>query len=135
MTTNLAGQLHHVEIYVSDLARSAAFWGWFLGELGYTVFQQWPQGVSYKLGGTYLVFVQTGIRFREPAFHRCHTGLNHLAFHAATRAQVDELTRELRVRGIPILYPDRHPHAGGPDTYAVFFEDPDRIKVELVTSA
>jgi hypothetical protein len=26
---------------------------------------------------------------------------------------------------------DKHPHAGGPASYAVFFEDPERIKVEL----
>jgi hypothetical protein len=38
----------------------------------------------------------------------------------------------LRRRGTGILYQDRHPHAGGDDNYAVFFEDPDRIKVELV---
>lgn len=29
-------------------------------------------------------------------------------------------------------YEDRHPYAGGPDYYAVFFEDPDRMKVEIV---
>jgi len=33
-----------------------------------------------------------------------------------------------------ILYADRHPHAGGPDSYAVFFEDPERIKVELTVT-
>jgi catechol 2,3-dioxygenase-like lactoylglutathione lyase family enzyme len=33
-----------------------------------------------------------------------------------------------------ILYQDRHPHAGGENYYAVFFEDPDRIKVELVAT-
>jgi uncharacterized protein len=32
---------------------------------------------------------------------------------------------------VHILYEDRHPHAGGPDCYAVYFEDPDRMKVEL----
>ena len=44
----------------------------------------------------------------------------------------DELTEKLRRRGITILYEDRHPFAGGSDYYAVFFEDPDRIKVEVV---
>lgn len=31
------GLLHHVELFVSDLARSRSFWEWFLGELGYEV--------------------------------------------------------------------------------------------------
>ncbi len=38
----------------------------------------------------------------------------------------------LRERGVRILYEDRHPHAGGPDHYAVFVEDPEGIKVEVV---
>jgi catechol 2,3-dioxygenase-like lactoylglutathione lyase family enzyme len=76
--------------------------------------------------------VQTEPRHLAPPYHRCHVGLNHLAFHAASRAQVDELTAALRQRGVPILYADRHPYAGGPGYYAVFFEDPDRIKVEVV---
>jgi len=55
-------------------------------------------------------------------------------FHAASRRQVDEVTAKLRERGAVILYADRHPHAGGPDSYAVFFEDPERVKVELSVS-
>jgi hypothetical protein len=44
---------------------------------------------------------------------------------------VDDLTAELRRRGVTVLYEDRHPYAGGGDSYAVFFEDPDRIKLEI----
>lgn len=51
--------LHHVELYVSDLEKSIEFWGWFLNELGYEVFQKWEAGQSWKKGETYLVFVQT----------------------------------------------------------------------------
>ncbi len=127
--------LHHVEIYVFDLARTRAFWSWLLcDELGYTVYQQWDQGVSFRAGSTYIVFVQTEPRFLDVKYHRCRTGLNHLAFHAQSPAQVDALTTKLRERGVTILYQDRHPHASGPDSYAVFFEDPDRIKVEVTCS-
>ena len=31
-----------------------------------------------------------------------------------------------------ILYTTKHPFAEGPDHHAVYFEDPDRIKVELI---
>ncbi len=129
--TSPAGLLHHVEIYVSDLERSAAFWGWFLESLGYFLYQQWEAGRSWKLGDTYIVFVQTEERFLDIPYHRCRTGLNHLAFHAASRDQVDKIRDALVERGVEILYPDRHPDAGD-DYYALFFEDPDRIKVELV---
>ena len=108
------------------------FWGWLLGELGFTEYQRWPQGASYLCGDTYVVFVQVEARFREPPYHRCRVGLNHLALHAPSREAVDRLTAELRRRGVKMLYEDRHPYAGGPDHYAVFYEDPDRIKVEIV---
>lgn len=124
--------LHHIELYVSDLKHSNDFWGWLLKELGYSVYQEWPEGISWRLGETYIVFVQTESRFLEPTYHRCRTGLNHLAFHADSRKEVDRLTDELRQRGNTVLYEDRHPFAGGPDHYAVYTEDPDRIKVEIV---
>ncbi|MCF7624758.1 hypothetical protein L3139_24030 [[Brevibacterium] frigoritolerans] len=45
------------------------------------------------------------------------------------RQQVGEIARKLKGS---ILYADKHPFAGGKDHYAVYFEDPDRMKVELV---
>ncbi|WP_078380596.1 VOC family protein [Sutcliffiella halmapala] len=128
----MEGVLHHVELYVSNIKKSTEYWGWLLEELGYTVYQKWEQGQSWKKGETYLVFVQAEERFLDVPYHRSRVGLNHLAFHVSTRNRVDEMTEKLRERNIPILYQDKHPFAGGENYYAVFFEDPDRIKVELV---
>lgn len=126
------GLLHHIELYVSNLKKSVECWGWFLEELGYEPYQSWEYGRSWKKGKTYLVFVQTEERFLDIPYHRCRVGLNHLAFHASSRQQVDDMTKKLKERGMNILYEDRHPWAGGKQHYAVYFEDPDRIKVELV---
>ena len=128
------GKLHHIEIYVSDLERSQEFWGWLLKKLGYFLFQEFDGGKSWKLDETYIVFVQTQDRYLDVPYHRCRTGLNHLAFHAKSRQHIDELTDELKRRKVNILYQDKHPFAGGPDSYAVFFEDPDRIKVEVAAT-
>ncbi|MED4205379.1 VOC family protein [Neobacillus mesonae] len=126
------GLLHHIEIYVSNLSKSIDFWGWFLEELGYSSFQEWESGQSWKIGDTYIVFVQTEERFLNVPYHRCRVGLNHLAFYADSRQHVDDITKKLEEKGITILYKDQHPFAGGDNHYAVYFEDPDRIKVELV---
>lgn len=126
------GLLHHVEIYVSDLKRSIDFWRWYLEELGYSPFQKWESGQSWKIGDTYIVFVQTEERFLDVPYHRCRVGLNHLAFHAESRQHVDDITKKLKDKGVTILYEKQHPFAGGDDHYAVYFEDPDRMKVELV---
>ncbi|MBS4207324.1 VOC family protein [Bacillus sp. FJAT-50079] len=126
------GLIHHIEIYVSDLKRTIDFWEWFLEELGYRLYQEWESGRSWKIGETYIVFVQAEERFLDISYHRCRVGLNHLAFHASSRKQVDDMTSKLEKRGIKILYTNKHPYAGGEKQYAVYFEDPDRIKVELV---
>lgn len=124
------GLLHHVEIYVDDLDATKIFWGWLLDLLGYSKYQEWDAGISYQNGDCYIVFVQTEERYRIPKYHRCRSGLNHLAFHAS-KELIDAIYLELKARGISILYEDRHPYANGEDCYAVFFEDPMRIKVEL----
>ncbi|RDW21130.1 hypothetical protein CWR48_04015 [Oceanobacillus arenosus] len=125
------GLIHHVEINVSNLQATIIFWD-FLEELGYEVFQKWEHGQSWKLGDTYIVFVQTVEKFLDVPYHRCRTGLNHLAFYGKSREHVDELALRLKEKGATILYEDKYPYAGGEDHYALYFEDPDRIKVEIV---
>lgn len=125
-----SGTIHHIEIYVNDLKRSADFWGWFLESFGYEPYQEWNLGRSWRLVDTYLVFVQVEERFKDVSYHRCRVGLNHLAFYGNSQQHIDEITENLKERGVKILYSDKHPKAGG--NYAVYFEDPDRIKVEVV---
>ncbi len=129
------GTIHHVEIYVSDLNKTISFWEWLLTKkFSYVISQKWKYGISFLLGDTYLVFVQTEEKFLKHSFNRKNIGLNHLAFHCTSKEFIEDLTLELREKGVNILYQDKHPYAGGEDYYAVFFEDPDRIKVEVVLS-
>ena len=89
-------------------------------------------GTSWKCADTYLVFVQVEQRHLAVPYHRGCVGLNHIAFHATSRQQVDSLATQLKQRGVTLLYHERYPYAGGKGHYAVYFEDPDKIKVELV---
>lgn len=121
-----AGGIHHVELYASELARSVAFWDWLLGELGYERKNDWDGGRSWINGPAYVVLVAADRA--APPFDRRGPGLNHLAFHAGSREQVDELTAGVREReDATLLYEDRHPYAGG--YYALYCEDPEGIKV------
>ena len=128
MTT---GRLHHVELWVPDLARAARSWGWLLGELGYRPFQEWPAGRSWRLDETYVV-VEQSPAMTAPGHDRLRPGLNHLAFHVAGRDGLDALVLRAPEHGWRLLFADRHPHAGGPDTYAAYLEDADGYEVELV---
>jgi len=125
------GSLHHVEIWVVDLPRAQATLGWLLGELGYEQRSRWSTGVSWQAGETYLV-LEAGPDVLAERHERRRPGLNHLAFHAGSRAQVDALVERARAHGWSLMFADRHPWAGGPDHYAGYLEDADGFEVELV---
>ncbi|MGE0060305.1 MAG: hypothetical protein AB7P33_17550, partial [Dehalococcoidia bacterium] len=75
--------------------------------------------------------------YRGRGFHRKAPGLNHVAFRVADRGDVDRFTAEfLAPRGIVPMYesPKPMPEYGG-GYYAVYFEDPDRIKLEVMCDA
>lgn len=124
--------LHHVELYVSDLERSADFYALLLGPLGYEV-ERWSGGVNLiPQAGPYLCLLPAPPEHRSAGYHRKRVGLNHLAFHATSRAQVDALQERVEAAGHTVLYRDRYPYATAPGYYAMYCEDPDRIKVEVV---
>jgi catechol 2,3-dioxygenase-like lactoylglutathione lyase family enzyme len=130
----VTGALHHVELWVPDLGRAVESWGWLLGRLGYTEYQNWPAGRSWRLDATYLVVEQSPAL--APGGHdRCRPGLNHLAFHVADRALVDTLVAEAPGYGWTLLFADRHPHAGGPEHYAAYLENADGFEVELIAAS
>ena len=126
--------LHHVEICVSRLDVSKAFWRSLLRRIGYRQAGAWPGGFTLSNGtDAYLTFVQVAEKHLGRPYHRSGVGLNHLAFRLPDRAAVDALRAWCRKKKIPMLYDDRYPFAtGGTDYYALFLEDPDRIKVEFV---
>ncbi|MEE6210503.1 VOC family protein [Salarchaeum sp. III] len=127
--SDVTGQLHHVELYTDAFDRSVAFWDWLLDELGYEPKNDWDAGRSWSNDPTYVVLVR--VDDAERAFDRNAPGLNHLAFHAASRKQVDDLTAAVRNRDhSTVLYEDQHPFAGG--YYALYCENPDGLKVEVV---
>jgi catechol 2,3-dioxygenase-like lactoylglutathione lyase family enzyme len=128
--------LHHVELYVSNLDVSFAFWSNILGTLGYEETAFWGEGFTLGRGeGAYLTFVQVRADHAHRPYHRAGVGLNHLAFRVESRAAVDALRDHCKARGITCLYDDRCPFAnGGEDYYALYVEDPARIKVEFVAA-
>ena len=122
--------LHHVELWVPDLTGALEPWGWLLGELKWQVYQDWPGGRSWRYGDVYLVLEES--KGRSGDIHdRLAPGLNHLAFTVGSRAEVDRLTTESVTHGWSLLFADRHPHAGGPQSYAAYLEDRWGFEVEL----
>ncbi|XAT62365.1 hypothetical protein GN278_17260 [Rhodobacteraceae bacterium Araon29] len=127
--------LHHIEIYVSNLEKSYAFWSDILGQIGYCATGRWEDGFTLgKDSEGYLTFIQVAEKQAAHPYHRCGVGLNHLAFRVEGQQRVDGLRQHCWAQAISCLYDDKYPFAGGKDYYALFIEDPDRIKVEFVAT-
>ncbi|MEU5596370.1 VOC family protein [Streptomyces sp. NPDC020298] len=125
--------IHHVELWVPDLARAEHEWGWLLARLGYHPYQQWEHGRSWRQGPSYLV-VEQSPALSGTRHDRMRPGLNHLAFHAGTRDDVDALTAQAPAHGWTPLFADRYPHAGGPEHYAAYLVNTDGFETELVAT-
>jgi probable phosphoglycerate mutase len=125
------GTLHHVEIWVQDLEAARSSMGWLFERLGFLPKDTWRTGASWAGNGTYLV-LETGSDVLPGPHERRRPGVNHLAFNAGTRAEVDLLARRAGSHGWTLLFADKHPYAGGQDHYAAYLENAEGFEVELV---
>ena len=72
----------------------------------------------------------------EPIHRRKPGSLHHLAFRAASRADVDRLHAEVKAIGATIVSaPREYPEYTPAGYYAFYFKDPDGIKFEIVSTA
>jgi hypothetical protein len=82
--------VHHVELWVDDLALAEQQWGPVLTALGCAPFQHWENGRSWRAGGSYVVIEQSPA-LRPGGHDRMRAGINHLALRAPDRARSDGL--------------------------------------------
>ena len=136
----LQGQFDHIQINVTNLGKSEKFYENMLGWLGYQKIIDTSgtkdRGIAqWRRGRSRLILVQCRKEFLRHGFHRKRVGINHISFWAPTRQVVDRFYREVLLpKRTKILYggPKEYPeYVSG--YYAVYFEDPDGIKFELLT--
>jgi glyoxylase I family protein len=128
-----SGGVHHVDLVVSSIERSLPFYRELLGPLGWHGISE----VEGERGETiwYLLGPETAIGLREAqadgAVDRYRVGLHHIAFGVTSRAVVEERAEWLRDNDATIESgPEEYSYL--PGYYAVFFYDPDGLKLELV---
>ena len=127
--------VHHVDLVVSSIERSLPFYRDLLGPLGFhrigevegehgeTIWYLWGPGTSIGLREA-----QTE---SEGPYDRYRVGLHHLALEAVSRSVVNERAEWLRDQGAEIESgPEEYWYQ--PGYYAVFFYDPDGVKLEIV---
>jgi glyoxylase I family protein len=126
--------VHHVFLSVKDFARSRAFYTALMPRLGYPGVWEYEGAGSVGFlgaGGSFWI-KQADPRYAADVFSKDRVGLCELAFRAESREQVDRLVGDLSSFGGTLLDPPREYPQYVPGYYAVFFADPDGIKLELV---
>jgi catechol 2,3-dioxygenase-like lactoylglutathione lyase family enzyme len=127
--------VHHLDLVVSSIERSLPFYRELLGPLGWHGLDE----VEGERGETiwYITGPGTSIGLREAQTpteggpDRYRVGLHHVALEAVSRAVVNERADWLRERGAEIESgPEEYWYM--PGYYAVFFYDPDGLKLEIV---
>lgn len=126
----LTGRFHHMDIYVADISRTVAFWGPFLESLGWRVNADRATVKSWTDGATELFFVQTEPEFAAHGYHRKRVGLNHLAFGVVGRDALEAVRKAVTAQGARMLYGGEIEETK--TQHRFFFEDPERMKVEVL---
>jgi catechol 2,3-dioxygenase-like lactoylglutathione lyase family enzyme len=130
--------IDHLDLVVTSLEHSLAFYRGLLEPLGYVrtseIEGERGERVVYVgreggMGSVSLREAQSDAH--EVPYDRYAIGLHHLAFAAPSRSVVDERAEWLREQGAEIESgPEEYRYT--PGYYAIFFRDPDGIKLELV---
>jgi len=128
---NSSTRLSHIEINVSDYKKSIRFYDLVLKPLGWERLVCTEDCTAYCDGFLKIILSPTHPQHTAAGFHRKRIGLNHLALYANSMEEVDVYYKNiLQANGLPSLYQN------GPDGdevyYSVLFEDPDRMKLEVV---
>ena len=130
------GTMTHLALTVRDLATSeASFYAPVLGFLGYEKVEDIPGAMTLWFNAD-AQFAVNLWQARPEAASRSHEryapGFHHCAFNVDSRSDIDALHELLGANGIKVLdAPAEYPHYA-PGYYAVYFEDADGLKFEVV---
>lgn len=133
----MRGMVNHIDLTVADPARSLTFYEAVLGFMGYRRVRAHERGYDFDRSAPDGAFSSIGVMRAEGEgttrrHDRYSPGLHHVAWTAESRADVDGLYKLLVDIGATILDPPAEYPEYGSGYYAVFFADPDGLKLEFV---
>lgn len=130
------GTMNHLALTLRDLSKSeAAFYAPVLGFLGYDKVEDIPEMMTlwFNAEAKFAINLwQARPALAGETHARYAPGFHHCAFDVDSRADVDALHRLLTEKGIKVLdAPAEYPQYA-PGYYALYFEDSDGLKFEVV---
>lgn len=130
----MRGTVHHIDLTVKSAQASRSFYESVLGFMGYVIVDDREAFVDFQIPGQphYVGIANASGANADRTHDRYSPGLHHIAWNAESRADVDALYAVLQQIGATILDPPAAYPQYGPGYYAVFFADPDGLKLEYV---
>ena len=119
--------IDHLVIRVSDYAKSKTFYGKLFAFLGFDVSEEYEDAIGWTNGNTRFWIGPADAKGQKYKHRIGNVGFHHYAFELRNRKDVDELQAFLKDLGATIVDPADEYY---PDYYAVFFLDPDGLKLE-----
>ena len=119
--------IDHISIRVSDFGKSKDFYGALLPFMGFRVLDEYEDAIGWTNGKTRFWIGKADAEGRKRRHRTGDIGLHHYAFELRSRRDVDALQTFLQELGARIVDPADEYYD---DYYAVFFLDPDGLKLE-----
>ena len=119
--------IDHLVIRVSDYERSKALYGRLFAFLGFEVSDEYADAIGWTNGKTRFWIGPADAAGRKHKYRIGDVGFHHYAFELRSRKDVDELQAFLEANRVTIVDPAAEYYD---DYYAVFFLDPDGLKLE-----
>jgi len=119
--------IDHLVIRVSDFEKSKAFYDKLLKVLGFKVLGDYGDQIGWTNGKTRFWIGQADDEGLTHKYRIGDIGFHHYAFELRNRKDVDDLQSFLKEEGVTIVDPAGEYYD---DYYAVFFLDPDGLKLE-----
>jgi catechol 2,3-dioxygenase-like lactoylglutathione lyase family enzyme len=122
--------IDHLVIRVGDFRRSKAFYDKVLGFLGFELAEEFPGMAGWANGKTLFWIGQADAKGKRRPHRIGDIGFHHYAFKLGRRKDVDDLYGLLTEIGAKVVDPPADYPDYGDGYYAVFFLDPDGLKLE-----
>jgi len=120
--------IDHLVLSVGDFSRSKAFYDKVLGFLGFKRKYDYADMAGWSNGKTLFWIAAADAPGKKRKYRKGDIGFHHYAFELSSRDDVDALGAFLQENGMTVLDPPGEYY--GRNYYAVYFADPDGMKLE-----
>ena len=120
--------IDHLVLSVGDFKRSKEFYGRLLGFLGFKLKHVYADTAGWSNGKTLFWISAADAQGKMRKHRKGDIGFHHYAFELSSRKDVDELGAFLTKHRMQVIDPPGEYY--GRSYYAVYFADPDGMKLE-----